>query len=212
MVDFLNPHFPMHKLKIISSTTRPGRKGPAIATWLASIARRHAGFEVEVLDLGQINLPMMDEPFHPLLQNYQHDHTKQWSATVAGADAFVMVTAEYNSAIPAPLKNALEYLNNEWAYKPVAIVSYGGVSAGTRAAQMLKGVLTTLKMIPLVETVAIPFFDQFINAQGDFVPNPVSEKAAHDMLSELLRWATALKPLRSTSLATQSAGVSSTVV
>jgi NAD(P)H-dependent FMN reductase len=154
---------------------------------------------------------MMDEPFHPILQNYQHEHTRQWSATIAEADALVMVTAEYNSAISAPLKNALDYLNKEWAYKPVAIVSYGGVSAGTRAAQMLKGVLTTLKMIPLVETVAIPFFDQFINEQGVFVPNSISEKAAHEMLSELLRWATALKPLRSTSQATKLAGVASTV-
>jgi NAD(P)H-dependent FMN reductase len=201
----------MHKLKIISSTSRPGRKGPAITAWLADIARQHADFAVEVLDLGQINLPMMDEPFHPILQNYQHEHTRQWSATIAEADALVMVTAEYNSAISAPLKNALDYLNKEWAYKPVAIVSYGGVSAGTRAAQMLKGVLTTLKMIPLVETVAIPFFDQFINEQGVFVPNSISEKAAHEMLSELLRWATALKPLRSTSQATKLAGVASTV-
>jgi NAD(P)H-dependent FMN reductase len=201
----------MHKLKIISSTSRPGRKGPAITAWLADIARQHADFAVEVLDLGQINLPMMDEPFHPMLQKYQHEHTRQWSATIGEADAFVMVTAEYNSAIPAPLKNALDYLSKEWAYKPVAIVSYGGVSAGTRAAQMLKGVLTSLRMIPLVETVATPFFEQFINEQGAFVPNPISEQAAHDMLNELLRWATALKPLRSTREATKSTGVSSAV-
>jgi NAD(P)H-dependent FMN reductase len=201
----------MHKLKIITSTTRPGRKGPAVTAWLAGIARKHTGFEVEVLDLAQINLPMMDEPFHPMLQNYQHGHTRQWSITIGEADAFVMVTAEYNGAIPAPLKNALDYLNKEWAYKPVAIVSYGGVSAGTRAAQMLKGVVSTLRMIPLAETVAAPFFDQLIDGQGRFAPNTVSEKAAHDMLTELLRWATALKPLRRTSQATRPAGVSSSV-
>jgi NAD(P)H-dependent FMN reductase len=204
---FLKSCFPMPKLKIISSTTRPGRKGPAIAAWVAAVSRQRAGFEVEVLDLGQIHLPMMDEPFHPMLQNYQYQHTRQWSTTIGEADAFVMVTAEYNGGIPAPLKNALDYLNKEWAYKPVAIVSYGGVSAGTRAAQVLKGVLTTLKMVPLVETVAIPFFDQFINDQGEFVPNPITEKAAHDMLDELLRWTTALKPLRSTKEATKLAGL-----
>jgi NAD(P)H-dependent FMN reductase len=126
----------MHKLKITTSTTRPGRKGPAISAWLPAIARRHADFDVEVLDLAQINLPMMEEPFHPMLQNYLHEHTRQWSKTIAEADAFVMVTAEYNSGMPAPLKNALDYLSKEWAYKPVAIVSYGGVSAATRSAQM----------------------------------------------------------------------------
>ncbi|MBD0257288.1 MAG: NAD(P)H-dependent oxidoreductase [Cytophagales bacterium] len=201
----------MHKLKVISSTTRPGRKGPALTAWLAAIARQHPEFEVEVLDLAEINLPMMNEPFHPKLQKYQHEHTRQWSATIAEADAFVMVTAEYNSGIPAPLKNALDYLGKEWAHKPVAIVSYGGVSAGTRSAQMLKSVLATLKMVPLVETVAIPFFDQFINGQGVFVPNPISEKAAHDMVAELFRWATALKPLRSPSPATQPAGAAPVV-
>ncbi len=201
----------MPTLKIINSTTRPGRKGPAIAAWVADMARQHPEFQVEVLDLGEINLPLMDEPFHPLQQQYQHAHTKRWSATIAGADAFVMVTAEYNSGIPAPLKNALDYLGKEWAFKPVAIVSYGGVSAGTRAAQMLKGVLSALKMVPLAETVATPFFDQFINAQGVFAPNPVSEKAAHDMLAELLRCTTALKPLRSPSEAPKSASLAPVV-
>jgi NAD(P)H-dependent FMN reductase len=201
----------MHKLKIISSTTRPGRKGPAITAWVAGIARQHPDFEVEVLDLAQINLPMMNEPFHPMLQKYQHEHTKKWSATIAEGDAFVMVTAEYNSGIPAPLKNALDYLGKEWAHKPVAIVSYGGVSAGTRAAHMLKGVLSTLRMVPLVETVATPFFDQFINEQGEFVPNQISEKAAQDMLHELFRWATALKPLRSPKEATKPASLAPVV-
>ncbi len=201
----------MHKLKIINSTTRPGRKGPAITAWVAAIARQHPDFQVEVLDLGEINLPMMNEPFHPMMQKYQHEHTKRWSATIAEADAFVMVTAEYNSGIPAPLKNALDYLGKEWAFKPAAIVSYGGVSAGTRAAQMLKGVLSALRMVPLAETVATPFFDQFINAQGLFAPDPVSEKAAHDMLAELLRCTTALKPLRNPGEAPRPASLAAAV-
>src|SRR3954467_897411 len=115
----------MLKLKIISATTRPGRKGPLVAAWITAIAKKYPDFEVELLDLGEINLPMMDEPLHPRLRKYQHEHTRKWSATIDDADAFVIVTAEYNFGMPAPLKNALDYLFQEWAYKPVGIVSYG---------------------------------------------------------------------------------------
>jgi NAD(P)H-dependent FMN reductase len=154
---------------------------------------------------------MMDEPFYPIQQKYQFEHTKKWSATIEEAEAFVIVTAEYNNGMPAPLKNALDYLVKEWAYKPVGIVSYGGGAAGTRAAQMLKQVLSYLKMVPLPEMVANPFFDQNINEQGVFVPNQTSVKAAHEMFHELVRWTTALKPLRSTSEATTPAGVTPVV-
>ncbi|GAB4044570.1 NADPH-dependent FMN reductase [Spirosoma jeollabukense] len=131
----------MFTLKIISATTRPGRKGPLVAAWITAVAKKYPDFEVELLDLGEINLPMMDEPLHPRLRKYQHEHTRKWSATIDEADAFVIVTAEYNFGMPAPLKNALDYLFQEWAYKPVGIVSYGGVSGGTRGVQMLKQVL-----------------------------------------------------------------------
>ena len=184
------------RLKIISSTTRPGRKGPAIAAWIADIARQHPEFSVELLDLGELNLPLMDEPLHPLLGQYQHNHTKQWSATIDEADAFVMVTAEYNHGMPAPLKNAIDYLSREWAYKPVGIVSYGGVSAGTRAAQMLKQVLTTLSMMPLADIVALPFFTQYFDEQDTFAPGLISQQAADAMLNALKRWTTALQTLR----------------
>jgi NAD(P)H-dependent FMN reductase len=186
----------MINLKIISSTTRPGRKGSIIANWITAVAQKHPDFAVELLDLGEINLPMMDERFHPLLRKYEHEHTKQWSATIGEADAFVIVTAEYNHGMPAPLKNALDYLVHEWAYKPVGIVSYGGVAAGCRSAQMLKQVVTALKMVPLFETVALPFFDQYIDSQGVFTASQISEKAAGVMLNELARWAAALKPLK----------------
>ena len=75
----------MYKLKIISSSVRPGRKGPKIAAWIADQARQNGNFEVEVLDLGEINLPMMDEPNHPVLKKYQHEHTKKWSALMEEA-------------------------------------------------------------------------------------------------------------------------------
>src|ERR1035437_1936385 len=98
----------MYNLKIISSSVRPGRKGPIVAAWIAEKAKQNGNFNVEVIDLGELNLPMMNEPNHPSLKKYVHEHTKQWSAKIDAADAFVFVTAEYDFNYPAPLRNALE--------------------------------------------------------------------------------------------------------
>lgn len=185
----------MYTLKIISSTVRPSRKGPIVAAWVAEAARQFGGFDVEVLDLGEIRLPMMDEPHHPRLQKYEHEHTKKWSATINSADAFVFVTAEYDYNYPAPLRNALEYLVHEWSYKVAGIVSYGGVSAGTRAANALKGDLSTFRMVPLTDMVNIPFFEQVIH-DGKLVPNEITHKATHTMLKEITRWIDGLKAIK----------------
>jgi NAD(P)H-dependent FMN reductase len=109
-----------------------------IGQWVRDRAVAHGGFEVELVDLAEINLPFLDEPGHPRLGQYTKPHTKDWSARVDAADAFVFVTPEYNYGMPGSLKNAIDYLHREWAYKPVGFVSYGGIAAGTRAVQMTK--------------------------------------------------------------------------
>jgi len=186
----------MYNLKVISSTTRPGRNGPIIANWITEVAEQHENFDVEMLDLGEINLPMMNEPHHPRMKKYEHKHTKQWSKKIDEADAFIFVTAEYNHTYPACLQNALQYLSQEWNYKAAGIVSYGGVSAGTRAYIDLKRDLLTFKMAPLVEAVNIPFFPQFINDENVLVPNEEMEQAAHTMLDELARWSAGMKVIK----------------
>lgn len=190
----------MAKLEIITASTRPGRIGPAISGWMETLAAAHAGFrEVEVVDLAEVKLPFMDEPLHPRLGRYAHQHTRDWSAKVGEADAFVFVMPEYNYGYNAELKNAIDYLHEEWKYKPVGLVSYGGVSAGTRAAQMIKQVVTTLKMTPLYEAVSIPFVHEFVD-DGRFTPNQIMTSSAEAMLDELIRVANALRPLRTTGI------------
>jgi NAD(P)H-dependent FMN reductase len=184
------------KLLIVIASTRPGRIGLPVSEWFETRAAAHGELEVEVADLQAIDLPMMDEPNHPRLRDYVHQHTKDWSARVDAADAFVFVHPEYNYGMTAPLKNAIDYLHTEWAYKPVGLVSYGGVSAGLRAAQMIKQVVTTLKMTPVVEAVSIPFVAQFVGDEGEIEANEVMERAADAMLAELLRYTEALRPLR----------------
>ncbi len=188
-------------LMILIASTRPGRVGLPVGQWFRDHAIAHSGFEVEVADLATLNLPFMDEPSHPRLRQYIHQHTKNWSALVTAADAFVFVMPEYNYGFNAPLKNAIDYLHTEWAYKPVGFVSYGGVSAGTRAVQMIKQVVTTLKMAPLPEAVSIPFVTQFINDDGVVQANGTMEGAATTMLDEMGRWAEALRPLREQAMA-----------
>ena len=186
----------MPTLKIIIASTRPGRLGLPIGNWVAQAAVSHGGFDtVEVLDLAEINLPFMNEPKHPRLRQYVHPHTIAWSEAVDSADAFVIVSPEYNYSFTAPLKNALDYLAAEWAYKPVGLVTYGGMSGGMRAAHGIRQVVSVLKMVPVPEAVALPMvFSQIVD--GEFVPTAGNNDAASVMFDELVKVGAALEPLR----------------
>lgn len=185
----------MFKIKIIVASTRPGRKGPLMADWIHQLLLDKKAFNVELLDLKTIALPFFDEPEHPRLQKYTHEHTKQWSKTIAEADGFIFVTPEYNFGYPATLKNALDFLFVEWNYKPVGFLSYGGLSGGTRAVQQLKQVVTAQKMMPVTEAVNIPFFTKHIDASGKFVGDEHLVKSAEAMIDELGKWMTALSSM-----------------
>lgn len=186
----------MLQLKIIIASTRPGRKGISVANWFIKIAKEQINFDVEVLDLADINLPLIDEPNHPKLQRYTKEHTKQWSRAIDAADAFVFVIPEYNYSMPPTLLNAIDFLFKEWNYKPAGLVSYGGISGGLRSEQMCKLAMTTVKMVPLFEGVSIPFFEKQIDENGIFHGNELETKSAGIMLHELLKWTEALKPMR----------------
>ena len=185
------------KLNVIICSTRPGRVGKPVGDWFFGAAQGHAGFEVELVDLADMNLPIYDEPKHPRLQQYEHEHTRRWAASVDAADAFVFVTPEYNFGPPPSLVNALNYVYVEWNYKPAGFVSYGGISGGMRAVQTEKLTLTTLKMVPILETVLIPMVPQHLDKEsGAFNPTDIHGSSAKAMLDELLRWTNPLKPLR----------------
>ena len=150
-----------------------------------------------LVDLADFNLPVYDEPNHPRLRQYVHDHTK------AGAPASKRPTPssssrpEYNYFAPPALVNALDYVLHEWGYKPAGIVSYGGASGGMRSAQMLKLLLTGVRVMPIPDSVNVASFRQFIDEDGIFTPNDLLAGAAKTMLDELLRWTGALQPMRS---------------
>jgi NAD(P)H-dependent FMN reductase len=187
----------MLKLKIITSTVRPGRKGPLVADWILQQVNNSGLFETELLDLAVINLPLMNEPVHPIMKQYEHEHTRQWSAKIDEADAFIFVTAEYDYNYPAPLRNAIEYLMHEWAFKPAGVVSYSiGPFAGVRAVAHLKADLLALRTIAIPEVVNIPSLNQFIDEEGKFTPNEQLTQAAATMIRQVLRWTKGLKVIK----------------
>ena len=186
----------MTRLEVIVASTRPGRVGLPVGRWVESAAREHGGFdEVGLADLAEVDLPMMNEAKHPRFGDYAHEHTRAWSARIAAADAFAIVMPEYNHGFTAPLKNALDYLNAEWRHKPVGLVSYGGVSAGARAATMLEPVLVALRMSP-VTAVPIPLVTQFLGDDGRIEPNDMMAQGVTAMLDDLVRTEAALRSLR----------------
>ncbi len=179
-------------LQVIVGSTRPGRIGSAVADWITGRAKAQGDFDVEVTDLAVLDLPLFDEPDHPRLRRYVHQHTKDWSAVVDRSDAFIFVIPEYNHGFNAATKNAIDYLSQEWRNKPVGIVSYGGASGGTGAAQMLKPVLNALKMEPVTDLVAIPFVRERLDEEGRVQPTESMEAEAAAMLAELARSTAAL--------------------
>lgn len=184
------------KLNIVMGSTRPSRSGPIVANWVKTFANEHDAFDATLVDLNDLGLPLMDEPGHPRMQAYEHAHTKRWSEITAAADAFIFLTPEYDFFPPASLINAIQVLFNEWTYKPAAIVSYGGVSGGLRAAQELRVLLSNMGVVPIPQTVPMPFFSKFIGDDGVFTPNEQMIEGTTLALNELAKWTGALKPLR----------------
>jgi NAD(P)H-dependent FMN reductase len=136
------------KVLVIIGSTRARRIGPDIAEWVVSVGREAMTVPLEVVDLRDWPLPMDDEPAIPATGDYRFDHTQLWSRKIAEGDAIVFVTPQYNWGYPAPLKNAIDHLYQEWSGKSAMIVTYGSQGGGKCAAQ-LRQVLEGLNMKPV---------------------------------------------------------------
>ena len=146
----------MNKIGVVIGSSRPGRIGADIANWVVKNLPTSDGVSYELVDLAEWNLPMFDEMFPPMMGNYQNDHTKKWAAFIAGLQAFVFVTPEYNAGYPATLKNALDYLKAEWKDKPSLVISYGW-DGGISSNNQLREVLTRIGTKNVEMSPALPF-------------------------------------------------------
>jgi NAD(P)H-dependent FMN reductase len=185
----------MSTLMIVVGSVRPGRIGLPISRWVEVEAQRHGGFNIDFVDLAELALPFMDEPNHPRLRQYTQQHTLEWSARVDAADAFIVVTPEYNHSFSPALKNAVDYLSQEWWRKPVGVVSYGGVSGGSRGVTALEPVLVGVGLVRAGAEVELPFAANQI-VDGSFVPDAKNSAIMTKQLDELAQLADVLKPLR----------------
>lgn len=189
------------RLMVIVGSVRPGRAGLSVALWVHEYTTQFGGFDIDFVDLAELDLPFMNETKHPKLQEYRHRHTIAWGERVDAADAFLFVTPEYNYSYSPALKNALDYLHHEWSGKPVGLVSYGGLAGGTRGAAALQPVLSALGMVGTGANVEIPYVSRQID-DGFFQPADRQVDKLGLMLEELGRLAPALSGVRRTALLT----------
>ncbi len=182
------------RIGVILGSTRPGRRGDRIASWLLEAARAHGGADYELIDLADHRLGNLDEGGNPNLRQYQHAHTRDWSALIDGFDGFVFLVPEYNHSFPGALKNALDYVYREWNDKAAGIVSYGGWAAGVRAAEALRLVLAELQVATVRAQPAVPLIPTF--STGAFVPQEGLDTAVRTMLDQVIAWSGALRGVR----------------
>ncbi|MFC7545320.1 NADPH-dependent FMN reductase [Plantactinospora sp. GCM10030261] len=197
------------RIGLIVGSTRPGRRGAAVARWAERVAAQHpevrtGAAEIELIDLADLALPMLDEPVPAMFADYRMPHTHRWSGVVNAYDGFVVVTAEYNHSVPAALKNAIDFLYAEWNDKVVGLLSYG-VQGGSRAADHLRLILAEVRAVVVPTQVTMPIFSDFDfsgsdpndpTAPGTIRPADGREESLTTMVTEILTWTRALRLAR----------------
>lgn len=153
---------------IIIGSVREGRRADMVANWALSQLKNNSDLEIDFADLSKIRLPFFNEPVIPSRAKGQYKNAvgKAWAERVAKADAFIMLTAEYNHGPTAVLKNAIDWVYEGWMDKPVGFISYGGLAGGTRAVQQLKQNVLNVKLFPTSSNIHIPFVSQAFDETG----------------------------------------------
>ena len=191
----------MLNIKTIIGSTRQSRFSDKPAGWIHALSQERGGVEAELLDLRDYPLPFFDEPMSParFQGKYPNEASARWASKIDEADAYIIVSPEYNHGYPAVLKNAMDWAYTEWTNKPVGFVSYGGVG-GARAVEQLRQVAIEFQMAPIRNAVHLPV-DVYIAVMKEQVPvNPElfkpSQVQAERLLDQLIWWARALKAAR----------------
>lgn len=183
-------------IKIIIGSTRQNRFSEKPARWIFAEAKKKTGVEAELLDLRDYPMPFFDEAVSPGMaeEAYANEVVARWRTKIKEADAYIIVTPEYNHGYPAVLKNALDYVYHEWNNKPVGFVSWGGV-AGARSVEQLRQVSIELEMAPIRNAIHIPNFWALLDEHGNLKTDSL-QKSADNFFNQLIWWAGALKTAR----------------
>ncbi len=185
------------RLAVIVGSVREGRFGATVASWVADQAHAHGGFDVDVIDLADVDIPLSLPADSPKYAGDAHPRPAGMRGLTAGldaADAFILVTPEYNHSYPASIKAAIDWHFTQWTAKPVAFVSYGGAAGGRHAVPHLENVLTELHAVTIRDGLAFPHC--YLNRHDDRPDDPQATNYAKTMLHQLAWWATALRRAR----------------
>jgi NAD(P)H-dependent FMN reductase len=190
------------KLQVIVGSTRPTRAADKVVPWVLGRAAMHEAFETELLDLRDWPLPMFGEHMgsigDPSDPTYSDEAVRRWNRKIAEADAYLVITPEYNHSLPGELKNAIDsvFLSFAFRNKPLAAVGYsGGVGGGIRAIEHLAQVAVEVEAVPLRSTVILPFVDKAFTETGE-PADPATEVSLQIALDDLAWWARALHNAR----------------
>ncbi|MFC7687932.1 NADPH-dependent FMN reductase [Ureibacillus sp. GCM10028918] len=173
---------------IILGSTREGRVSPQVGAWVKELAEKRGDANYTIIDIADYKLPLLGEA------GGDTSGVAAWSQAIAAQDGFVFIVQEYNHSITGALKNALDFLREEWNNKAAGIVSYGSVG-GARAAEHLRGILGELSVADVRVHPALSLFTDFENGT-DFKPKEVQADSVNQMLDQVIPWATALKTIR----------------
>lgn len=180
-------------------STRQNRFSEKPALWIFEETKKREGVEVELIDLRDWTLPFFDDAESPSGNKgiYKNELVSKWAKKIGEADAFIVVTPEYNHGYPAVLKNAMDHVYLEWNKKPIGFVSYGSVG-GARAIEQLRQVSIELQMAPIRNAIHIPSFWTLRDEAGNLKPGAFDslKGTADNFLEQLLWWGDALKTAR----------------
>lgn len=190
----------MVKIQVIMGSTRQGRFVEQPARWIFEKLKKREDVDAELIDLRDWPLPFFDEPVSPgtmimLKKDYVNELGKKWAMKIGEADGYLIVTPEYNHGYPAVLKNAIDYVYNEWNNKPVGFLSYGGSAGGTRSVQQLRQVAIELQMMPIRNGVHIPMYWTQLDEKGNLKTDSYNDNA-ENLLNQLILWTKSLKTIR----------------
>ncbi|MFD0783505.1 NADPH-dependent FMN reductase [Micromonospora azadirachtae] len=181
------------QLAVIIGSVRQGRFGPTVANWFARQADERDDLTVDVIDLATVALPMTLPAFGAPPVPEAVLALRNLTPRLSAADAFVVVTPEYNHSFPAALKNVIDWHRQQWHAKPVGFVSYGGISGGLRAVEALRLVFAELHAVTVRETVSFHDAWRQFDADGSPLSPDGCNRAADSLLDQLTWWAHALR-------------------
>lgn len=182
------------KIAIIIGSTRPGTVGNQVGEWVLAQSKKRSDVEFELVDVEDYDLPLLDEPYPAGMNRYTKDHTKAWSEKINEFDGYIVVTPEYNHSTSGALKNAIDFLNVEWANKAMGFVSYGS-AGGARAVEHLRNIFAELRVATVRSQIMFSLFTDFKD-MTEFTPDPRHDAEADALFDDLISWTKALNTIR----------------